>query len=146
MTRTRQVLAVDPGGTSGIALWSGGDTPPPVEERNPYETIEIVERWLQRVEENGVVVVERFTIGPQTLKNSRQYDAIEIIGALRYLSLKHGAEFVLQAPADAKRLMTNDVLRRLGWYVTGRDHGRDALRHLGLYLISRRWLDPSLLL
>ncbi len=85
-----------------------------------------------------VVVCESYTVTPATIKLTREYAALEIIGTLRYLAEAHGRKFKLQTPAAAKRFMVESRLRNLGWWRPGEDHARDALRHLGLYLAEER--------
>jgi hypothetical protein len=55
-----------------------------------------------------------------------------------------GVELVLQTPAAAKGLVTNDLLRRIGLWVTAAeidkndaDDARDSLRHAVLYLATK---------
>lgn len=127
------MLAVDPGGTTGFACWTEGEAPW-VSEAKPMEFLDFAEEWVSL--RDVLIVCERFTIGPQSLRMSRQYDALEQIGALRWIAHRHGADFALQAPADVKRFVSNDLLKSLGWYTVGADHGRDATRHLVWRLVK----------
>lgn len=85
------------------------------------------------------VVAERFVIsgGTVTVARGDTNWSIELIGILRYLCRKYGHEFDLQGAGDAKRLGTDKLLRRLGWWTPGSDHARDAARHLVLALARR---------
>lgn len=139
----RYVLAVDPGGTTGYAWWMEGDSRPAVAEEKPLEFLRTADGWLSALGSQTIVACERFTIGSQTRAKTQQTDALEQIGALRYLASKHGAEFVLQAPADAKRFATDARLKALGWWVPGKGHGMDACRHLLLRLASDGRVDLS---
>ena len=91
------------------------------------------------------VVVEEFRITASTGHKTRggSMAAIEIIGALRWICHARGIPLVLQTPADAKRFMTDEKLRRLGWYRSGKDHARDAARHLALYLLRSGHVSPE---
>lgn len=45
---------------------------------------------------------------------------------------------VMQSPSNAKTTMTDDRLRRLGLWLPGQPHARDATRHLVLYMRRRK--------
>lgn len=143
MTRP-YVLAVDPGKTSGWAYWYDGAIIATGED----EFIDLLTRtdmWIEAIARGqGVIVCERYIINKGTLEKSRQYWSLEIIGALRYLCLKHDVEFVLQSPSDAKAFSDNEKLRRMDWYVRGKQHANDALRHLLLYLVKSGNPPPEL--
>ncbi len=127
------VVAVDPGGTTGLAVWSP-DLGLSLREVSP--AIDAV-FWLAdmaRTLEPTTFVVEKYIITPATAKLSQQHDALEIIGALKYLVRKYDHKMVMQSPSEAKAYSTNDKLKRVGWYRPGLDHARDASRHLLLHL------------
>lgn len=130
------VLAVDPGKATGFAVWRDGERE--VGEAEMMDFLSRAEEWLVAYasSDETVIVCERYVISPATLKMSRQTWSLEIVGALKYLAHKFGARFVLQDAIGTKRVITNDVLRSLGWYERGMDHGRDALRHLAVFLLS----------
>jgi len=130
-----KLLAVDPGGTCGYAYLLNDDTVF-ASQLPPLEFLTCAHSWLSDFPEMECVV-ERYTITQRTIKLSRQSDALEVTGALRYLAHAYGGrEIVLQQPADVMRLFTNDRLKELGWYVPGKEHACDALRHLG-YRMTR---------
>jgi hypothetical protein len=127
------VLAVDPGGTTGYVWWKDGELidsgqlPPQLFWRLAHDIL---------TEDDIQVVCERFVITARTAQLSQQTDAIENIGVLKYLAWSEALEPVrFQSPSDAKRLATDDVLRTAGLYVPG-DHARDAARHLLLHLAT----------
>jgi hypothetical protein len=87
------------------------------------------------------VVCERYTITPQTLKKSAQYDALYQVGILGYFARRYGVKVTLQQPSQAKRLATNDKLERIGWRNPSRGgHADDASRHLLTYALAQRLL------
>src|SRR5690606_14923826 len=100
---------VDPGKNTGVCivqprsdslewiLWSG----------KPLDAVQYVEDWLASTA-NAVVVVERFTV--TSVKHTRQYDALEIIGALRYVASKY-CDFEIQTRADRFRIPRDVALR-----------------------------------
>ena len=94
------------------------------------------------------LVIEEFKITAATGKKTRggSNTAIEIIGALRWIAHARNVAFVMQTPSDALSFMTDAKLKRLGWYVPGPDHARDAARHVALYLVRAAVLAPERLL
>lgn len=88
------------------------------------------------------VIVERFDLRPNN-KFLADLTTIKVNAAFEALLSETAAEveFVEQTPSQAKRLVSNEALKRLGWYVMPRDVGRkdandvrDAFRHLVFYL------------
>jgi hypothetical protein len=81
------------------------------------------------------VVAERFIITPKTGTNSQAPWSLETIGMMRWIvheewGLPIDDAIVLQSAVEAKTLVTNDVLKRIGvWHRGGAGHAKDALRH-----------------
>jgi hypothetical protein len=72
---------------------------------------------------------------------------LELIGALRFIALRHEIPVYLQAPADAKSFSTNEKLKRLGFITPAKpDHQRSAARHLLLRLVRNGTIDGRVLL
>ena len=147
------VLAVDPGGTTGLAWWRAGQHrawSEPLEQAMDTVFTEIITRYDPTAFPDkptfDLVVFEAIVITGQTLKKSRNVqDAIEFIGMARYVCHKWGPPFNTQTPADAKSFATDEKLRALGWWTPGPDHARDASRHLLLALVRHRALDLTAL-
>lgn len=143
--KTRYVFAVDPGGTTGWVLYdtktgdlNAGQT------RGREKFLELASATLA---EDVEVVYEEYRITQRTVSLSRQPDAMFIIGALMWMCQKTRLPIVSQTPAEAKRLVTDDVLADLGWrQPSSKDHANDALRHLVLRLVRRGDIDPRRLL
>lgn len=137
-----RVLAIDPGGTTGMAAYTPGDF--------GFESWEIpgglegFAQWWLRGRQPGVVdsydfvVIEKFTIMASTLKKTRQYDALEIIGLVKATSHVSGPPCLLQTPAQAKSFATDDKLKALKWFDSSPGgHKNDATRHLVTCLAAR---------
>lgn len=86
-------------------------------------------------------VVERYIITPATAKMTQQHDALEIIGALKYLARQHDHRIEMQSPSEAKGYSTDTKLKKVGWYNPGEPHARDASRHVLLYLSKAGIVD-----
>lgn len=138
--QVRVIFAVDPGGTTGWAMAMADGTVTYGQEK-PLPFCSLAHGYILAAVEAGEhieVVSESYTIHSGTAQKSRQYDALEQIGTLRYLTFwLTGGELILQSPADAKRLITNPKLKALGYWAVGMDHARDALRHLAYRQLKR---------
>ncbi len=147
-----KILAVDPGKVTGFALWDG-EKVVQVEELMWLRFLEAMETDVYRRDALGVyaptiteIVCEDYRVTIQTLKKTWQPYSLYQIGTLMFWAGRSGIPFTLQTAGEAKEFMTNDRLRRLGWWQSGTaGHGNDALRHLGLYLAKTGRLDLELL-
>lgn len=140
-----RVLAIDPGGTTGWAEYAAG-WPDPVEAGQLAGGLHGVQELMIRLPRLDVLVIERYTISVRTAKFSRQSDALKITGLLEFHAAAQGVPVVFQPPGEAMRLFTDKRLKEFGWWPTGQDHARDALRHLGLYLAKQgeiKLTDPG---
>lgn len=134
-----RILTVDPGRATGWGVLEHGSV------YFGEESFESFPEWAEeflRGRSGFLVAAERFVISQGTVTKARTDTnwSIELIGVLRYLTRKHGHEFLLQGAADAKRFGSDKLLRQLGWWTPGSDHARDAARHLALALARR---DPA---
>lgn len=139
------VLGVDPGGTTGACLidWDG---------RFPLssETVKVLGYWqlpfaevpfwarniLPRAEH---LAIEKFLITPQTAKNSREYEALYVIGGLLFVAeiqaqdagdRRPRVQIKLRQASVVKNAWASERLLKAGLHgeVKG-GHARDALRH-----------------
>lgn len=141
-----KILAIDPGFATGIATGDVKDgkvtNPNTLIVTGFTDTTFEIELLLMKFKPE-LVVIERFTItaatGKKDTKGSLQ--AIELIGVTRYLAGIWKVPLELQSPEDAKSFVTDDKLKKIGWYVSGPDHARDASRHLILAAVRHNVLD-----
>jgi hypothetical protein len=150
-----RVLAIDPGKTTGVAVVTTADhsfTDPGVLVGSWELTFsDLVHLLHEQVPLADAIAVERFTLGPQTLSNSKDgaISALEAIGAVRAAREWHNPEvpMLLQSAAIAKRMADNDTLRAIGlWTVGTKGHALDATRHAVLYLVGHGWRPENLLI
>lgn len=140
-----RIMGVDPGGTTGIAIidvpWDDDRySPDPQEALVHYEQIEAVWGGEEPVAKSierlfytyvpSLVAVEKFIITQQTIRFTRQPDALWIIGGVRFIADLRGVPVHLQPASLAKTTWDNIRMKETGWNkaVKGR-HARDALRH-----------------
>lgn len=120
------ILGVDPGGSTGLALIDAVKMSLEFVGKLPIE--EFYEHIPNLVSQAGAVGIERFTIGPQTLRHSRQPEAMYAIGATLAECHRQDVMVDIQTPADAKRSFPDHVLKELGVWDKN-EHIRDAIRH-----------------
>jgi hypothetical protein len=130
-------IGIDPGETTGVAIWMGVPMQRPLEWcAQLRENSTVVAAITGFLDVDTVVACERFMIGSRTHKKKRTH-APDIIGDVRGLCERRGATFLEQNASDAKSFATDDLLRNVGWYVTGKGHAMDAARHLVLAVARR---------
>lgn len=133
------IVAVDPGGTTGFSFVEYSDeigglaTEPQGGQLTPQEFCVWLEGLTMQWGSLLHLVVERFTISNRTLKVSRagSYDALEVIGVCRYLSLRDcKRDLEMSQPSTVMSLFPDKWLKERGWYIPGKGHANDSLRHL----------------
>lgn len=143
-------IGIDPGLMAGVAVLT--ISPQKVftmsaSEMTWHSAASYAERWTREPDAISTVKVgsERYTIPTGRSVVTAQLDAIMCNGALDWLTTQRGITFVLQPRAEVKKLVTDVMLRKLGWYKKTKDgHANDAARHAGFLLFSTRpdlWLD-----
>lgn len=97
-------------------------------------------------------IVEQFDLRPNN-KFVADLTTVKVNSALEYELAWHCSAAVVmvhQTPAQAKSLVSNEVLKNLGWYLTGKSVNykdandvNDAMRHLVYYIAKtkkNRWI------
>jgi hypothetical protein len=140
-----RILGVDPGGTTGIAIidvpWDTKRYEPPPSTHLMDTQIEA--SWGTGPESVGwrirdlienyapnLIVIEKFIITQQTVRFTRQPDALWVIGGVRFLADINGIPVHMQPASLAKTTWDSKRLTASGWgKVVKQKHARDALRH-----------------
>lgn len=135
---TPWALVVDPGKLCGLALWNQDQGVTQVWEAAPLEALRACEVLMADLGDRLTVAYERFTFLDPT--KSRQYEATETIGGLKYLTYKYGCPLVEQTPKEARSLGSKERLVALDWWRwragESDDDQTSALRHLLLLLVK----------
>lgn len=148
------IFAIDPGGTTGWATafiehgvfnrytWSCGQIRslgPGVASVQHGEQ-QAVHALMQNIEEfvddyRTHIVVEDFIVQNGTMDRSL-LSPVRLTAALfdRLHSSDREYSFYLQSPSNAKNTFSDDYLKRKIMYPKGKQHARDAIRHLLLAL------------
>lgn len=143
----KYIFACDPGLVSGVAMLAlnreGRVDLVNSYELPPDQVGSVLEFFLRHHNpETALVVAERFTISMRTVKNSAAPWSLEVIGMMKYLVSRawgtpYDRSVVLQSPADAKGLISNELLKANGlWHRGGAGHARDGIRH-GAYTYAK---------
>jgi hypothetical protein len=138
----RFVLGVDPGKTTGVALYDLL-----TDRMDGAELAEDeVGLWLETIisQVEPAIAIEAFVITAYTAKNSQAPWSLEVIGLTRYLAIKYGCAFEVQAQSAAKNFASDARLQALGWHRRGKGHMADAQRQVLLFLVRHGWWDDAL--
>ncbi len=141
------IVGVDPGSTTGWAFCN----PDPEKdifvagERPAMDAPLMFEHSLHQYPQ-VLIACERFTISMNTLKKTRagSQDALDVIGAVRYLAAKYGWKFERQDASAVKQLATDKRLRDLGMWTPGHGHANDAARHVLFARVKGGWYSSVL--
>lgn len=153
------LFSCDPGKATGAAVWDITDinkgedarllwTEQVGEEAEFFQFIDTLFEKYANEKYNFEVVCENFIITVQTAKIGAGDWSLRYIGALQYLSWKHGVKFTLQQPMQ-KDFAPDERLKALGLNPTDGvqgGHTRDAIRHGVIYLVLKhKWRPEGLL-
>lgn len=139
MSKSYNVLCIDPGGTTGIAIISfSEDSEPKLWEYyeitnglagfiNFYKEFEPMFNWKY-------IVCESFTL--RTGVKFPDLSPVYIIGALEAMKKHH--QVIIYQPPTSKPLCSDDVLKRIGMHKKGKGHANDAIRHGIIYLRNKK--------
>jgi hypothetical protein len=130
-----EVLSLDPGVTTGWAMWNAGGMYA-CGEANQEETGRRIDGMTSNFGSNLVIVCEAYVITAETLRRSRQTASLELIGVAKYFTAVRGSGIVIQTASS-----TDDRLRAAGWKQRGAGHADDALRHLCTYLVKNKLME-----
>lgn len=141
-----KIMGVDPGGTTGIAIidvpWDESRYEPSPDDAF-VASMQLEPNWgskrdsiahrIERLlidERVDLLAVEKFIITQQTVRFTRQPDALWIIGGCRFLGDLYDVPVHLQPASLAKTTWDATRLKETGWAkAVKQKHARDALRH-----------------
>jgi len=138
-TNTARVLGIDPGGTTGLALYDGrrwlvGETPSLVQLHA------VLKLWRP-----SVVVAEQFIPEPN---RPVARDALWAEGVIRLWRMGHTGDFIKLIWSNRGNVMslcTDEMLHANDLWIKSMRHGRDAIRHVLHYLVTKehdsRWIE-----
>lgn len=142
-------LSIDPGGTTGFAwlveaepgqfMFGGAQVSGRYEaERFVREAVLGWPMGLVGMGQGCTVIIERWDVRANTHQLTNQDDPRYIIGWVDGFCHHEDIPYHEQKPAQAKKFATDPALKRVGWYLPGQDHARDAARHLLTFLAKSK--------
>lgn len=127
-----KVLAVDPGGTTGYAIfYVNGDVIKMI-DCGQIKGYSGLDRFVS-IARPSVLVIEEFRVRINAAVIGATLETIEVVGVAKYLAGLYEAMVVLQQPSQ-KTFFNDERLKALGLYQVGQQHARDAIRHALYYL------------
>ena len=125
-------MAIDPGVGTGVATYALGV----FHSWESFDLQEVAEDvrtfWNGSTTE---LVTEHFQISMRTVKGKIFYESLYFNG---WLSIEYPSR-IEQTAAQAKGLVSDAMLRHLGWYTRTKDgHANDAARHLAYRAVRLR--------
>jgi hypothetical protein len=138
------VMWVDPGGMTGIALYTRSDEKLEVDEYPFQRAGEVL--WGRMMHYRTALVVgwERFTILPDTHKLTPQPEAIEVIGVTRFLAGVFGCRTMTPAGQMTPDAEAQRRLKALGWWVPGKNDAQSAANHMLAWMLKANELPPRM--
>ena len=119
-----RILALDPGGTSGIFVWT-----PDAVYHSQHDVAGTITRLASA---SGVTAILAEHFAPVRTSNA---EPAELIGVARLQAHILGIPFHRYTPAQAKNLAPNRLLARLGWHDPTQPHANDAARLVACYAL-----------
>lgn len=137
-------LWIDPGGMTGFACWVCGTDRFWADEfpwaRACDELTALAGYW-------GPVLYigyEKFTILPSTHKLSPQSEAYEFPGVIKYVAQVHGCGLLQPAKPSERNVATPAMLRKIGWWVPGKNDAQSASQHLYAWMLRENCVPRTL--
>lgn len=121
----KTVIALDPGGTTGVVVAYGG-----LMQTHQVSGLTSVNNLLHNHNPN-VVVYEKFFY---QRRDKVDLTPVEVIGVIKLYCELTGTEIVGLAAQQAKVFWTDEKLKKLGLWETNHKHAMDAVRHLLYYI------------
>lgn len=142
------LVAFDPGGTTGVVICSGEGKLNKWYQFHQHELYHFLSVDIWRVaEQHGVglrlSIIESFNLFPSKAKAKigSSFPEVEVIGAIKYVMEQHGVEVITQPPGVKKFFMPVARLKYYGYDIVG-EHARDAARHALYYFVFKAKILP----
>lgn len=144
----RYVLALDPGQTTGVALYDAYELPitaPAVgtsfwsAEYDFRSVCQLIRIWTTKLQFDLDVVSE-----PYKIDKAQAPWSLEVIGVARYFSQEQTGQDLITKYGRSPGFCTDERLKALGWYRPGKRNANSATRQLLIHLVANGWWDDRL--
>lgn len=129
----RILLAIDPGGTTGYAVF---------EDLNLVKSGQCVGSHsnmnkLIDITQPDMIVCEDYLVYPWAAKTHKwsRVPTLRLIGGIEFKCAVAGLSLHLENAQPVKGFVTDKRLKEWGYYIEGKPHARDAIRH-GCYFLT----------
>lgn len=136
------VLWIDPGGMTGFAALEFGRF-----WCDEFEWGKACDRLTSIASHYRAALYlgwEKFTILPSTHKLTPQPEAYEFPGVIKYVARAYGCALLPPAAPSERLVVKPDMLRRIGWWLPGKNDAQSASQHLYAWLLRANCVPPGL--
>lgn len=116
------IVGVDPGKISGLFIYNSSDTLHLHTEIDECGRNDLLHRIEESLRSFSIIACERFTMLPSSRRHTSQTDALEIIGAIKYIASTYDVKCELYGASEASKSGNDATLKLLGWYTPTKDH------------------------
>ena len=136
-----RILAVDPGDTTGWALFVDATLKECGHVGGNFATLE----KLIHAARPDVLVIEEYRIYGWRAKQHSWSDVptLRLIGGMQMLAQQMGLPVVMQTAQQAKGFSRDEKLRSWNFYQVGKKHANDAIRHACYYVLFGTKPQPT---
>jgi len=156
---TERIIALDPGGTTGWAMWQDTTIMAGADLGWPWNHFTCGQIGPEEHHDDLYILLETqqthpFTVVCETFEfrqsdnhregtnlMSREYIGVAKLFVRQRSFVKDGVaqvRYVPQSPSQGKGFVSDEKLKVMGLWVPGQKHARDALRHLVYYLVNKK--------
>ena len=137
----KTLLAIDPGQRTGVAVFKYDDTDVWIyTSQEVYGGVEGMWAWLRQwdFDSDTTVVIEDFLYNAR--KPSVDLTPVRVIGLMEGFCLGNDLLLVKQPPAGRKEAVSNEALKRAGWFYSGEPNRNrvESVRHGAWWLKKQR--------
>ena len=137
----KYAIWLDPGKTTGVATYDFSSGYFSSSQHDFVMTGEVIDGLLTDTMD-AAIGWEQYIIAPGH-SGTAAY-SLEVIGMARWLAHRHDALVLPAVPSAARKLGSDDKLKKLGWYVPAMRHANDASAHMLAWLLRTKKLLPEL--
>lgn len=140
-TPPKILLALDPGGTTGWAIFREGDYFISGQFKTTFIDLENV---IVQAKPN-VVLFEEYILYEHVRQAGSSLYTPRVIGAIEHICYQQRIPIAYQTASNIKQVQYNDdKLREWGFHQSGKPHANDATRHACRYLLRGTTVEPKL--
>lgn len=153
-----RLLALDPGETTGWSIWDSNGTKFTYTmdecgqldtwDKENHSIVNCVKNFPDLINRHlDYIVMESYRVYEWKSDSHSWSDVptLRIIGSMETRLIDRGIPYTMQTAQVAKKFVTDDLLKRWGFYERGQRHSRDSMRHALYYLLFGKQVDgPTL--